>query len=121
MYLAKQRILYLFLSLTSWMEVFRIFPECKLIHISIQETPEQVLWQTEKIQMKCNISSRSSLFAKIKMTIGTEIHHNLEYSICDQLKFKVGNPILIVSICIENPSEYKELRHPFTNLKLLIR
>ena len=29
---------------------------------------------------------------------GTEIHHNLETLTCDPIKYKMGNPILIVSI-----------------------
>ena len=34
------------------------------------------------------------------------VHHNLETSTCDPLKYGIGNPILIVSIW-ENPREYK--------------
>ena len=39
----------------------------------------------------------------------TELHYNLENSTCDPLKYTMDNPILTVSICMENPSEYKGL------------
>ena len=39
------------------------------------------------------------VFDKIKIQpSGTEIHHNLENSTCDPLKYTMGSPILIVSI-----------------------
>ena len=37
---------------------------------------------------------------RLKRPSGTEIHHNLVTSNCDALKYKMGNPILFVSICI---------------------
>ena len=37
----------------------------------------------------------------LKQSAGTEIHHNLENSICDPFKYRMGSPILIVSICME--------------------
>ena len=46
--------------------------------LCILETSEQVLCQTVKTQMKCSISSGSALFAKIKQSSGTAIHHYLE-------------------------------------------
>ena len=36
---------------------------------------------------------------KLKQPSGTEIHHNLEYSTCGPLKYTMGSPILIISIC----------------------
>ena len=39
------------------------------------------------------------MFATIKTTFRTEIRH-LETSTCDPLKYTMGSPILIVSICI---------------------
>ena len=37
---------------------------------------------------------------RIKEPSGTELlHHNLENSTCDPLKYILGSPILIVSIC----------------------
>ena len=36
----------------------------------------------------------------LKQPSGTEIHHNLENSNCDPLKYTMGSPILIVSICM---------------------
>ena len=35
----------------------------------------------------------------LKQPSRTEIHHNLENSTCDPLKYTMGSPILIVSIC----------------------
>ena len=37
---------------------------------------------------------------KLKQPSGTEIHHYLETSTCDPLKYRMSNPILIVSICM---------------------
>ena len=36
----------------------------------------------------------------LKQPSGTEIHHNLDNSTCDHLKYTMGNPILTVSICM---------------------
>ena len=36
----------------------------------------------------------------LKQPSGTEIHHNLENSTCSLLKYTMGSPILIVSICM---------------------
>ena len=44
----------------------------------------------------------------LKQSSGTEIHHNLENYTSDPLKYTMGSPILIVSICIRK-SEYKGL------------
>ena len=40
---------------------------------------------------------------RIKQTSGTKIHHNIENSTFDPLKYTMGSPILIVSICMGNP------------------
>ena len=37
---------------------------------------------------------------RLKQPSGTEICHNLENSICDPLKYTLGSPILVVSICM---------------------
>ena len=37
-------------------------------------------------------------FLRLKQLSGIEIHHNLETSTCDPLKYKMGSPILIVSM-----------------------
>ena len=37
---------------------------------------------------------------RLKQPSGIEIHHNLENSSCDPLKYTIGIPILIVSICM---------------------
>ena len=45
------------------------------------------------------ISSGYTLFAEvITIILGREIHHNLENSTCDPLKYTMGSPILIVPI-----------------------
>ena len=36
----------------------------------------------------------------LEQSSGTEIQHNLEKSTCDPLKYTLGRPILIVSICM---------------------
>ena len=46
---------------------------------------------------------------RLKQHSGTEIHHNLETSICDPLKYKIGYPIIIYHYVWENPSYYKRL------------
>ena len=47
---------------------------------------------------------------RLKEPSGTEIHHYLEISTCDPLKYKMGNPILMYQNVWENPSEYKGLK-----------
>ena len=37
---------------------------------------------------------------RLKQFSGTEIHHNLENSTCDPLKYIIDNRILIVLICM---------------------
>ena len=37
---------------------------------------------------------------RLKQPSGTEIHRNSENSTCNPLKYTMGNPILIVSICM---------------------
>ena len=37
---------------------------------------------------------------RLKYSLGTEVHHNLENSTCDLLGYTMGSPILIVSICM---------------------
>ena len=37
---------------------------------------------------------------RLKQPSGTEIHHTLDNSTCDPLKYKMACPILIVSICM---------------------
>ena len=38
---------------------------------------------------------------RLKQPSGTEAHHILEKSTCDTLNYKMGDPVLIVSICME--------------------
>ena len=37
---------------------------------------------------------------RLKQPSGTEIHHDFETSTCNPLKYTMGSPILIVSICM---------------------
>ena len=37
---------------------------------------------------------------RLKQPSGTEIHHNLENSTCDSLKYTMGILIVIISICM---------------------
>ena len=62
----------------------------------IPDTCKRLLWQTVKTQVK----KWSALFVKIKRT---EMHHYLGISFCDQ--DKMCNSILILSTCMETPSE----------------
>ena len=51
-----------------------------------------------------------AMFAEIKHPSGTEIHHNLETSTCDQFKYNMGRLILIVSICMEKPIRIQRVK-----------
>ena len=42
---------------------------------------------------------------KLKQIFMAEMHHNLEISACDPLKYKMGNSILILPTCLGKPSE----------------
>ena len=37
---------------------------------------------------------------RLKKPSETELHYNLENSTCDPLKYTIGSPILIVTICM---------------------
>ena len=43
----------------------------------------------------------------LKQSSGTEIHHNLENSTWDPLKYTIGSPIVWYQYVWENPSKYK--------------
>ena len=49
----------------------------------------------------CSISSGSALFAKIKQSTRTEIHHFIDILTGNPLKYKIDNSILSVSICMD--------------------
>ena len=53
---------------------------------------------------------KSADLVSLKQPTGTEIHHYLENSIGDPLKYTIGSPILIVSISMGIPLKYKELK-----------
>ena len=37
---------------------------------------------------------------RFKQLSGTELHHNIENSTCDPLKYTMGSPMHIVSLCM---------------------
>ena len=45
-----------------------------------------------------------------KQPSGTEVHHNSETSTCDPLTYKMGNPMLIVSVCMGKSIRIQRLR-----------
>ena len=45
---------------------------------------------------------------RLKQLSVTNLHHNLETSICDPLNYKIGNPILIVSICMSKSTRIQK-------------
>ena len=47
---------------------------------------------------------------RLKLPSGTEIHHNVETSTCDPLKYKWAIPYFLYQYVWENPSEYKGLK-----------
>ena len=51
-------------------------------------------------EMQHNAAFHQGLHCLLRQNqlLGTEIHHNLETSTCDPLKYKMGNTILIVLI-----------------------
>ena len=54
---------------------------------------------------------------RLKQPSGTEIHNNLETSTCNPLKYKMGNPILIVSICMGKSTRTQRVKHvQFTDI-----
>ena len=73
------------------------------------ETNKRVLWQTVKTQinaadpdeMQHDAAFHQDLHCllRLKQPSGTEVHHNLENATCDPIKYTIGSPILIVSIC----------------------
>ena len=77
----------------------------------ILETPKCALGQTVETQMKCSISSGSPLFARIKTTFRDKIHHYLEKSASDPLKYTMGSPILIVSIYMEKSTRIQRVKY----------
>ena len=54
----------------------------------------------DKIQHHAVFHQGLHCLLELKQPPGTEICHNLETSTCDPFKYKMGNPILIVSICM---------------------
>ena len=55
-------------------------------------------------QMKCSIMLHfirvCIVCYRLKQSSGTEIHHDLENSTGDPLKYTIGSPICIIAICM---------------------
>ena len=47
---------------------------------------------------------------RLKQPSETALHHNLENSTCDHLKYTMGSPILIVSICLGNSIRIQRIK-----------
>ena len=67
-------------------------------------------------EMQHNAAFHQGLHCSLlsKQSSWTEVRHNLQNSTRDPLKYKMDSPILIVSIHMGNPLEYKGLNsHPY--------
>ena len=56
--------------------------------------------EPDKMQHDAAFHQDLQCLLRLKRLSGTEIHHNLETSSFDPLKYKIGNPILILSQCV---------------------
>ena len=85
----------MFLLMQSILQCRRCF--YSLLTLGILETPKWVLWQTVN-----TFHQGLHCLLRLKLPLGTEIYirHNFENSTCEPLKYKVGSPMLIVSICM---------------------
>ena len=56
----------------------------------------------DPLEMQHNAAFHQGLYflIRLKQTSRTEIHHNLENSTCDPLKYTMGSPLLIVLKCM---------------------
>ena len=71
--------------------------------LCILETPMGTLANSkDPDEMQCDAAFHLGLHCmlRLKQPSRTEKHHSLENFICDPLKYKIGNPILIVSKCM---------------------
>ena len=48
---------------------------------------------------------------RLKQSSGTDLNHNLENATCDPLKYTLGSPILIVSICMGKSIRIKRVNY----------
>ena len=85
--------------------VFLSFKKTKShLTLCILETPKGVLLASSEDpdEMPHNKAFHQGLHCllRLKQSSGTEIHHNIENATCDPLKYTMGSPILIVSICM---------------------
>ena len=54
----------------------------------------------DEMQLNAAFHQVPHYLIRLKQPSGKEIHHNLVTSTCYPLKYKMGNPILIVLICM---------------------
>ena len=58
-------------------------------------------------EMQHNAAFHQGLHCLLRL--GTEIHHNIENSTCDPLKYKMGSSILIVSLSMGKPKRIQRV------------
>ena len=85
--------------------VFASFKKTKShLILCMLETPERVLLASSEDpdEMPHDAAFHQGLHCllRLKQSSGAEIHHDLENATCDPLKYTMGSPILIVSICM---------------------
>ena len=70
----------------------------------ILETPKQLVFENSKDpdEMQHDAAFHQCLYCllRLKQLSGTDIHNSLEISTCHLLKYIMGSPILIVTICM---------------------
>ena len=72
---------------------------CKIIHLSIYFIHKHVFWLSVKTdEMRHDVAFHRGLYClqSSKQIFMVEMHHNLEITFCDPLKYKMGNSILIL-------------------------
>ena len=66
----------------------------------------------DKRQHKAAFHQRRHCLLRFKQLSGTEIHHTyFKNSTRDPLKYKMGNPILIASICMGKSISVQKVKH----------
>ena len=56
----------------------------------------------DEMQHNATVHQGLHCLLRLKQSKGTEIHHTLETSICDPLKYIMSSPIFIAPICMGN-------------------
>ena len=67
----------------------------------------------DEMQHKAALYLGLHCFLRLKQSSGTEIDHNKETSTCDPLKYIMGSPILIVSICMRKSIRIQRVNNMF--------